>query len=331
MPASVTARVRGSVPLRAGNPRDLTDDPWSGPSVHDQPEPEHVPARGLARPDSRFVRLDGIEVHHRITGPQNAPLVVLLHHFYGNVATWRHAQADLADRYRLVAFDRPGFGLTERPSRGAWNGDHPYTRARSAKITAELITHLGDEQAVLIGSSAGGTTALETYAHHPERVRALVLVAPGITGDVGAPPRLRPLLRTPPMRRLGRQIVRRAGGEVTVERVTRNWHDPGRATAEDVAAYADLLRVEGWDAALWELFSAEPPPRLVELLGRIEVPTLLVTGAHDRVMAPALSQRVAAAIPGARYVAIPDCGHTPQEECPDAFATVVRDFLATLP
>jgi pimeloyl-ACP methyl ester carboxylesterase len=121
-------------------------------------DPSH---RELAYPDSRFVRLQGVEVHHTITGAPDAPALMLSHHFYGSAPTWRGLTAQLEDRYRLVAFDRPGFGLTERLPREAWNGANPYTRDTAARIGWELLDHLGIDQAVLVGSSAGGTNVLE--------------------------------------------------------------------------------------------------------------------------------------------------------------------------
>ena len=299
--------------------------------VPTSPAPDTLPHRALADDDSRFARLGGIEVHHKVAGDPDAPAVVLLHHFYGNVATWRHAQAGLADDHLVAAFDRPAFGLTERPPRSAWEGRNPYTRAASVDITLDLLDDLGAERAVLVGSSAGGTSALETYARAPERVRALVLVAPAITGDVGPPPFLRTVMRTPQLRRIGPRIVRRAAGEVTVERVAGSWADPSRATVDDVRAYTRPLQVEGWDRGYWELFAAEPPPNLSAVLPRIGVPTLVISGDRDPVITPRQNRRTAAAIPGAEYVELERCGHTPQEECPDAFLAAVRDFLNRLP
>jgi pimeloyl-ACP methyl ester carboxylesterase len=288
------------------------------------------PPRELADPDSRFATLAGLEVHHKVAGPDDAPAVVLLHHFYGSVATWRHVQRELATDHRVAAFDRPAFGLTPRPARRRWNGTNPYTRETSARITLDLLDHLGADRAVLVGSSAGGTSALETYARSPERVRALVLVSPAITGDVGPPERVRPWMRNPVLRRVGPPLVRRFAGEVTRERVAGSWADPSRATDDDVDAYARPLRVERWAHGYWELFAAEPPPKLGGLLPHIDVPTLVVSGDRDRVIPASASRRTAAAIPGAEYVEIPRCGHTPQEERPEAFAEVVRTFLAGL-
>jgi pimeloyl-ACP methyl ester carboxylesterase len=289
------------------------------------------PPRDLADPDSRFATLAGLEVHHKVAGDPQHPAVVLHHHFYGNVFTWRHVQAGLQDDHHVAAFDRPGFGLTERPPRERWGEHHPYTRRTSARITLDLLDRLGAQDAVLVGSSAGGTTALETYALAPERVRALVLVSPAITGDVGPPAALRPLLRSPQAQRLGPHLVERFAGEVTLERIARSWHDPTRATDDDLDAYTRPLRVERWQHGFVDLFGAEPPPNLTGLLQRVEVPTLVVTGASDRVISPTWNRRTAAAIPGARFEVLPDCGHTPQEECPDAFLEVLRSFLDDLP
>jgi pimeloyl-ACP methyl ester carboxylesterase len=293
--------------------------------------PRSEPAEQLADPDSRFATFAGLDVHHKVAGDPSAPTVVLHHHFYGSVFTWRHLLAGLADAHQVAAFDRPGFGLTERPPRDRWGDEHPYTRRTAARITLELLDHLEADKAVLVGSSAGGTAALETFALAPERVRALVLLSPAITGDVGPPPGLRPLLRSPQARWLGPRIVERVAGEITLERIARGWHDPTRATEEDLDAYTRPLRVEGWSRGFVDLFGAEGPPDLTDLLPRIDVPTLVVSGASDRVISPRWNRRTAAAIPGARLEVIPDCGHTPHEECPDTLLDLLRSFLAELP
>lgn len=318
-----------AVPLRS--PLCSVEGPLLVPSSR---PPGTRPGRYLADPDGRFASLAGVEVHHKVAGhlddPDTDPAVVLLHHFYGSVPTWRHIMAGLAPDHLVAAFDRPGFGLTERPARSRWNGANPYTRETSARITLALLDHLGAQRGVLVGSSAGGTVALETYARAPQRIAALVLLSPAITGDVGAPTQLRPLLRTARLRRLGPYLVRRVAGRITNERVTGSWHDPTRVTPADLAAYQALLEVERWDEGFWHLLSAEDPPDLRHVLPTIEVPTLVVSGASDRVISSSWNRRIAAAIPAARFVEIPACGHTPQEECPDELLTVLREFLAAV-
>ena len=287
---------------------------------------DRLPRRELARPSSRFVRVDGVEVHHELHGPDDAPALLLSHHFYGSTPVWDRLVPLLADRHRLITWDRPGFGLTERPVRGT-RADNPYTRSATARLGWSLLDAVGVDRAVLVGASAGGTNVLEMYAQAPERVRALVLLAPAITGDVGAPRRLRPLLNTTPLRRIAPRAVERVAGEVPRERVTRSWADPSRATDEDLAAYADLMRVEGWSRGLWEVMTAEPPPDLRRVLRSVQVPTLVVTGAQDRTIAPRSGRWVAATIPTGRFQLLPDCGHVPHQERPAELSAIVRPFL----
>ena len=288
------------------------------------------PARDMAGPGSRFLDVDGVSVHHRVTGPEDAPVILLFHHFYGNVATWRHVHEALSDRFRVASFDRVGFGLTERPPRSRWRGTNPYTREMSARIAMKLLDALDVPAATLVGSSAGGTAALETYRRIPGRVRGLALLSPAITGDVGAPRMLRPVLRTWPLRSIGTRIVRRVAGEITRERVSRSWHDPSRAGDDDVDAYARAMQVEGWDRGFWEVMTAEAPPDLRGVVRSVQVPTLVVAGASDRIIAPRWNRRTAGALPGGRFHLLPDTGHTPHEERPDLLVPVLRGFLAEL-
>ncbi len=294
---------------------------------------DRLPRRELARPRSRFVTLDGIEVHHEVHGPDVAsapddvPTLLLSHHFYGSTPVWDRLAPLLADRHRLVAWDRPGFGLTERPMRDG-RADNPYTRASAARLGWALLDDLGVERAVLVGASAGGTNVLEMYAQQPERVRALVLLAPAITGDVGAPPPLRPLLGTAPLRRVAPRLIERVAGEITHARVARSWADPSRATEDVVAAYATLMRAEGWSRGLWEVMTAEQPPDMRRVLRSIRVPTLVVAGAQDRTIPPRWGRWVAGTVPGGRFTLLPDCGHVPHQERPAELAAILRPFLA---
>ena len=304
----------------------------AAPRAATSPDRSTFPATALAYPDSRFAPIAGVEVHHEAHGPVDAPAVLLSHHFYGSTRTWRHVAANLADDHRVVAFDRPGFGLTERPARTGRRTPEvsPYRRATAARIGWGLLDHLDVDRAVLVGSSAGGTNVLEMYRRQPERVRALVLLSPAITGDVGPPGPLRRPLRSAPARAVGAALVRRLTRNVDVERISRSWFAPQRATVDDAEPYQRMLHVDGWDQGLWDAITAEHPPDLREVVRSVEVPTLVVTGDHDRVVAPRLSRATAAAIPGAHFAVLEDCGHIPQEERPGALLAVIRDFLDRL-
>jgi pimeloyl-ACP methyl ester carboxylesterase len=290
--------------------------------------PETLPIEQLADPDSLFVDVDGLSVHYKVAG-QGEPAVVLLHGFAASVFSWRKVMDPLGEAGTAIAFDRPAFGLTERPMPGEWEGESPYSPEAQAELTVALMDELGVEKAVLVGHSAGGTIALLTALRHPERVEALVLEDAAVYENTGTPEWMGPLLRTPPMGRLGPLLVRSITlwGEAAIRTA---WSDPDKITIELISGYKKPLQAENWDRALWELVLASHPLGLEERLDEVSVPALVITGEGDRIVPARHSERLAAELPGADLEVIPHCGHVPHEECPAEFLEAVREFVAGL-
>lgn len=287
------------------------------------------PPEQLADPDSRFVEVNGLRIHYKLMG-SGRPLILLLHGFGANTSSWRKVMAPLAGLGTVVAYDRPAFGLTERPlgdELRAWAGPNPYSADAQADQVVALIQALGFEQAILVGNSAGGTVAMHTYLRHPARVQGLVFVDAAIYTGGGAPGWIKPLLRTPQMRRLGPLVSRSlvAQGDRLLELA---WHDPGRITPEDIAAYRKATQVEGWDRALWEFTLASSDLRLAARVAEVQLPALVITGDDDRIVPTEESIRLARELPDAELAVIPACGHVPQEECPEAFVEALRPFIS---
>jgi pimeloyl-ACP methyl ester carboxylesterase len=235
----------------------------------------------------------------------------------------------LAEVGTVISFDRPAFGLTTRPLPEEWNGENPYSPDAQADLTVALLDELGVGTAVLVGHSAGGTIAVLTALRYPERVEALVLVDAAVYTH-GPPGWLRPLLLTPQMRQLGPLMVRSLVrfGEAAIRTA---WNDPDIITSELLSGYKKPLQAENWDRALWESVLASHPLGLDAQLDEIQVPALVITGDKDPVVPTDQSVRLAAELPNAELVVIPDCGHVPQEERPESFSQAVNDFVARLP
>lgn len=286
------------------------------------------PPEALADPDSRFVEVGDLRVHHKERG-QGEPVFLLLHGFGASTFSWREVMEPLGQIGRAIAYDRPGFGLTSRPMHAQWAGRSPYSTEAQVDLTVALMDALGVEQAVLVGNSAGGTVALLVALAYPERVRALVLVDAAVYIRGGAPAWLRPLLATPQMRRLGPLLLRSfpSQGESLLRLA---WHDPGKITPEILEGYRKPLQVENWDRALYEVTVATAVPDLAPRLREVRVPTLVVTGDDDRVVPTAESLRLAHELPGAQLAVLPACGHVPQEECPGLFLEELGRFLEGL-
>jgi len=225
----------------------------------------------------------------------------------------------------VIAYDRPAFGLTERPLPGTWQAESPYSAEAQVDLLLELMDSQSIEQAVLVGNSAGGAIAVQAALEHPERVLGLVLISPAVL-DAGGPPGPAWLYRLPGIDRLGPLLARAfiGNGQALIDLA---WHDPARITPEIRQGYDKPLRADNWDVALWELTRASQPLGLETRLSQVSVPTLVVTGASDQIVPPEDSQRVAELIPGAGWVVLPECGHLPQEECPQALLPVLRQFL----
>jgi len=240
-----------------------------------------VPPEQLADPDSRFVDVNGLRVHYKIAG-QGEPALVLLHGFGASVFSWREVMEPLAESLAseistVIAFDRPAFGLTERPLPGEWVGESPYSAEAQVELTVGLLDELGVERAILVGNSAGGAIALLTALAYPERVQALVLVDAAVYAHGGSLGFIRLLADTPQMQRLGPLVARRIRNW-GLDFARSAWHDPSKMTAEVWVGYTKPLQAENWDRALWELMRASNSHNLAERLDEIQMPCLVITG-----------------------------------------------------
>ncbi len=297
-----------------------------GPFLVPVPSLHQSAPRDLADSDSRFATLCGLDVHYKMRGA-GEPYVLMLHGFGASVFSWRTVVESLSSRGTVVAYDRPPFGLTERPLRGDWaEGENPYAPAAQLALAIGLLDHLGVDKAIWMGHSAGGTLAVYAALEHPERVASLVLVSPAILRTGGPPRALRPILGTRQMRHLGPLIVREAVGRAD-SFLARAVHDETWITDDVRAGYHVPFRTEGWDTGLWEYALATDYPDLVRDAQALSIPVLLVTGDDDRVVPTEDTVSMAGTLSRAQLVVIPQCGHLAHEECPDAFLGAVRAFV----
>jgi len=243
---------------------------------------------------------------------------------------WRYLRTDLADRFGLHLHYR-GHGRTKAPA--------DPTRVTVEDLADDVAQVLDDalvDRAVVIGHSMGVQVALETYRRHPARVAGLVLVC-------GAPSHplktfrgagtLDDLLPT-----IQRWIHRVPG---VINRVTRMVL-PTRL-AYEIASRLEIRRelvepadfmpyLEGMariDARLFvAMLSAAGQHSADALLPTIEAPTLVVAGGRDGFTPPERSQEMAAAIPRAEILEIPNASHTAPIERPHLVDWTIRDFIA---
>lgn len=284
------------------------------------------PVRALADADSQFIKLNGLSVHVKTLG-QGEPVFVLMHGFGASLYSWQAVTEPFSQFGRVITYDRPGFGLTERPL--SWRGQNPYGPEAQVALLITLLDHFMAGQAILVGNSAGGALAMQVAQAHPERVKALVLVDPAVYGGGGAPAWALPFLHTPQMRHLGPLLARQIQARGP-ELMKMAWHDPKQLTPKTLELYQKPLRVENWDKALWEFTAASHPLDLLGRLSEITQPALVVTGDDDRIVPTAESIRLSGELSNARLAVIRNAGHVPHEESPAAFMDAVHNFLSIM-
>ena len=284
------------------------------------------PPRDLADTESQFININGLEVHLKTLG-EGQPTFMLLHGFGANLYSWRQVMEPLSQYGKVIAYDRPGFGLTERPLE--WQGQNPYSAEAQTSLVLGLMDYYGIQQAILVGNSAGGAISMQVALSNPERVKALILVDPAVYTNVVIPSWLQPVLATPQMDHLGPLLVRRiqSGG---LDLLQKAWHNPDQISEETLGDYTVALRAENWDTALWEVTRAYQESNLNEKLGNFSLPIMIITGDDDRIIPTEDSVRLAKELPGATLTIIKDAGHVPHEEKPTAFMEAVQSFLKTL-
>ncbi|MFF1573497.1 alpha/beta fold hydrolase [Leifsonia sp. NPDC058292] len=250
--------------------------------------PEDLPVVQAGDPAARTAL-----VLHGGGGPQTvAPIV-------GHLATAMH----------VFAPTHPGWDGTPRPESIASVAD------LAQAYLARLLDH-GERDVVVIGSSIGGWVALEMalQAASDERFAGLIGGVIDIDG-VGVVVEGQPIADF-------FALDARGLAEVAWHDPERGYLDPARFTDEQRAVQQGNGRTMAVIAG-----TSMSDPTLLSRLGAVNVPTLMVWGASDRVVTPAYGRAVAEAVPGAEFVEIPAAGHLPHLEAPEATWAAIDAFL----
>jgi len=255
----------------------------------------------MAEPKTSRITIRGCNIRLMRGGSGRA--LVVLHDENG--AAWPPFMQALAARFEVIAPEHPGFGESDTP-------DWLDTIHDLAYFDLDILAALDLERIHLVGLSLGGWVAAELAVRDTSRLASLTLV--GACGlYVDGVNRIDPLLRT---------------GE---ERIRDLFHDPARANEMIpqwlAPARADIAAKNRATAAK---LSGQPrghDPHLHKWLHRIDVPTLLVWGAEDRLVPATHAHAYQRLIAKSRVVIIPECGHLLHVEKPADFVAAIEDFI----
>lgn len=279
---------------------------------------------------SRFATLDDgpVETVHYLEAGDGPP-VLCLHGVGVTAATFVPLLADLADRFRVFALDRPGRGLSDPFDHAG--GD---IRAFNRRLLDAFLASVGLDRVSIVGNSFGGFQTLAYAIDRPDAVESIALVgAPaGLTRDLPVPYRL---LGVPFINRLMFRLTRADSIEDVRAQVSPILVLDDAAIDDDLlACLFEAGRMPERQRSLRSLLQATAGVRGVapEMVVRDELdglstPTQFVWGAGDYFYEPAVGRPVAAAMPDARFEELADHGHVPWLEPRNDVADIVASFL----
>jgi pimeloyl-ACP methyl ester carboxylesterase len=236
------------------------------------------------------------------SAPGDAPVMVFLHEGLGSVAMWRDLPARLCDAIGLrgLVYSRPGYGKsTPRPAGEQWACDFMHEQAR--EVLPALLRELGVERPWLFGHSDGGSIALLYAAAFPQALAGAVVLAPHIlVEDVSVAS-----IRQAREAFLGTDLKQRLG----------RYHDDA-----DSAFW-------GWND-IW-LAPAFRGWTIAEEIRAIRCPLLAIQGTADEYGTLEQIRGIARRVPQAQLLELPDCGHSPHKDQPEAVIEAVRSFVGS--
>jgi pimeloyl-ACP methyl ester carboxylesterase len=273
-------------------------------------------------PFGQFIEVDGVRLHYVDEG-DGAP-VVLLH---GNTVQLQDFYASglierLAANHRVIAFDRPGFGYSERPRRRLW------TPQAQATLIERALRKMGIAQPVVLGHSWGALVALGMAIHDPAYVRGLVLISgyyfPTARADVAltapaAIPVLGDVLRYTASPLAGRLLLGRTAKAMFSPMPTPNQFFD--LMPRDILLRPRQMRAVAEDAVFMVPAAADFRRRYATL----EVPVCIIAGERDKIVDPvAHSVRLSRELPHAALLVVPGSGHMVHYSVPRVLDEAIR-------
>jgi pimeloyl-ACP methyl ester carboxylesterase len=242
--------------------------------------------------------------------------VLLLHATLHDHTDYDPVAEELATRYRTIAVDWPGHGLSDPVPPGT-----APSAFLLAGVLAEFVARLELPPAVLIGNSVGGFAAARLALDQPDRVAGLIGVnTAGFTRQTAASRAACRVLGNP---RVSRRLLPRL-----VPRYMHSRNDRDQAISQRVQARARTAEGARVSAGLWRSF-ASPGYDLRADAARLAAPTLLVWGARDIILPLAAGRQTHASIPGSQFRTL-DTGHVVFASDPGGFLELAEPFIAAL-
>jgi pimeloyl-ACP methyl ester carboxylesterase len=270
---------------------------------------------------SRQLPVNGVDLSYIEQGT-GAP-VVFVHGAFSDYRYWEPQRQAVAKQHRFIAYTYRYHGTTPWPDEG-----QQYAAATHAADLAAFIRGLNAEPVHLVGFSFGGLLATLVASEHPDLVRSLTLMDPGIGALLGDIPEAKPLLEDRGTAFAPAGAAAKAGDAAQATKLLYDWVNNQGAGALDKQPEALRQMVLDNARTVPVFLSATPPPAVsCATLGGVKVPTIVVGGEQTRRYYSLINEVVVRCIPGSRSVLIPRATHFSSYQNPSAFNEALLQFL----
>lgn len=268
---------------------------------------------------SKFINIQGVNVHYRDEGNRNdtTPLV-LIHGTSSSLHTWDSIVPALVGKKRIIRLDLPAFGLT---------GPHPqrdYSTDFYNQFIDAFLNAIGVQQYIIAGNSLGGSIAWNQALAYPNKLKQLILINSGgypkknEKGNIGFKLASTPVVGDVLLKFTPRGIIRKSVEDV--------YSDKTKVSEDLVQRYYDLLLREGNRQATLDIFKQRKFGSS-EKIKNIQTPTLIIWGEDDQLIDVSNAYLFEKDIRNSQLVIIPKTGHVPMEENPSAFLAAINQFI----
>jgi 3-oxoadipate enol-lactonase len=255
-----------------------------------------------------FVDLQDHKIHYTLSGPRDAPVLVLSNSLGTNLSMWDPQLAEFEEHFSVLRYDTRGHGASAVTT-------GPYTFDQLGRDVVALLDELKIETAYFCGLSMGGMTGMWLGVHAASRMRKLILCSTSAKfGNAEMWDKRMAAVRQRGMRGIAPVVLER-------------WYTPGflanaPAAAQTTSRMLESTSLDGYLACCAALRDAD----FREDVKQIRTPTLIISGAKDASAPPADGRYLFSAIPGAQYVEL-DAAHISNIELPEDFTREVMRFL----
>lgn len=277
----------------------------------------------------RTVKIDGLDIFYRESGPKDAPAVLLLHGFPTSSHMFRDLIPALADKYHVVAPDYPGFGNSSAPSAGEFE----YAFDRLAGVIDKFTEKVGLTKYSMYLMDYGAPVGFRIAVKHPERVHSLIVqngnaYDEGLDNEFWKP--IKAYWQNPATEQRD-QLRSLLTLDATKWQYTHGVRNVETISPDTWAHAQPLLDRPGnqeIQLALFYSYGSNPPlyPKWQEYLRKHQPPTLIVWGKNDQIFPAAGAHPYKRDLKNLEFHLL-DTGHFALEEDGPAIASLIRDFL----